>query len=137
MEIEYIKKQLMDLSKRAYLTNEVPVGALLVKDGKIVSKAYNKREATYNPLHHAEILCIIKETRKQKYWRLNGYSMYVTLEPCEMCKKVIEACGIKDVHYFVKSNSIKSKIKTEYKKEMDSVEYEELIKNFFKKIRKE
>ena len=64
---------------------EVPVGCVIVKDGKIVAKGYNMRERKRNSLWHAEIVAINRACRKLKSWRLDGCEMYVTLEPCQMC----------------------------------------------------
>ena len=138
MNIDIINKQLNKLALKAYYNNEIPVGALLIKNGKIESKAYNSRNKSGNPLEHAEILCIIKAAKKQKYWRLNDYILYTTLEPCEMCKSIIENCGIKEVHYFASTKSKHNQVITKYiHEEKYSNSNEKLIKNFFKKLRKE
>lgn len=76
-------------AKKAKSIGEVPVGAVIVKEGKIISKAYNTREKTQNALHHAEILAIEKACKKLKTFRLNDCSIYVTLEPCPMCSGAI------------------------------------------------
>ena len=137
-DIEYIKKELIKLANKAYKQKEIPVGALIIRNGKIVAKAYNKRNKTNNPLHHAEILCIINAAKKQKYWRLNEYVLYVTLEPCEMCKKIIEECGIKEVHYFINSKNMPKKVNTIYHKENDdNYHFKTKLDMFFKNIRKE
>ena len=67
-------------AKKAYKLKEVPVGAVIVKDDKVIAKAYNLREKTNNAISHAEILCINKACKKLKSWRLDGCIMYVTLE---------------------------------------------------------
>lgn len=64
---------------------EVPVGAVLVKDGEVIACAHNRREATGNPLDHAEMLALAEGARHMGGWRLEGTTMYVTLEPCPMC----------------------------------------------------
>lgn len=68
-------------AKKAYKKKEVPVGAIIVKEDKIISRAYNLRETKKNALAHAEILCINKACKKLKAWRLEGCKMYVTLYP--------------------------------------------------------
>ncbi len=64
---------------------EVPVGAVLVKDGEVLARAHNRREATGNPLDHAEMLALEEGARRLGGWRLEKTTMYVTLEPCPMC----------------------------------------------------
>ncbi len=81
---------------------EVPVGAIIVKDGKIISKAYNTREKDQIATHHAEILAIERACKKLKSWRLDGCNMYVTLEPCPMCAGAILNARIAELHYALK-----------------------------------
>ncbi|SHE75835.1 nucleoside deaminase [Clostridium fallax] len=69
--------------------NEVPVGAVIVKDGEVIAKAHNLRETTNSPLAHAEILAIEEAARRLGNWRLNRCELYVTLEPCPMCAGAI------------------------------------------------
>lgn len=83
---------------KALNSNEVPVGAIIVKDRKIIAKAYNMKETLYDPTAHAEILAIREATRHLKNWRLNGCSMYVTLEPCAMCAGAIINARISDLY---------------------------------------
>lgn len=70
---------------KARMIDEVPVGAVVVYDGKIIAKAHNRRETKKNPCAHAELLAILKASKKLKSWRLSGADVYVTLEPCPMC----------------------------------------------------
>ena len=97
--------------KEAYKSkqlNEIPVGAIIVdRDGKIISKAHNNKENTNISIAHAEINAIIKANKKNKNWRLNNCIMYVTLEPCEMCKRVIEESRIQKVVYSSKNYNYK------------------------------
>ena len=72
-------------ARRATHQGEVPIGAVLVKAGKIVSRAHNLRETKRRPTAHAELLAIERAARKLKSWRLTGCTLYVTLEPCLMC----------------------------------------------------
>lgn len=76
-------------AKKAYKKGEVPVGAVIVKDGKIIARAYNKRESKQNSLYHAEVLAINKACKKLGSFRLENCQMYVTLEPCPMCAGAI------------------------------------------------
>lgn len=72
-------------AQKAVKKKEVPIGAVAVKDGKIIARAHNLRESKQDPLGHAEIYLISKLSKKLKRWRLNGVTIYVTLEPCLMC----------------------------------------------------
>ncbi len=84
----YMKKALL-LAKRAYNEGEVPVGAIVVKDGKIIARGYNKRERAGDATAHAELIAIQKACKKLGGWRLIGCTLYVTLEPCIMCAGAI------------------------------------------------
>ncbi len=123
-------------AKKAYKQNEVPVGAVIVKNNKIISKAHNMVEKKHNATLHAEIIAIKKATRKLKNWRLCDCEMYVTLEPCSMCKAAIELSRLKKVYFFAKKDKeilINSK-KYEF---IDSQNNDALkiIQDFFKKKR--
>ncbi|MCF6462784.1 tRNA adenosine(34) deaminase TadA [Clostridium sp. Cult1] len=74
---------------KAFSTYEVPVGAVIVHDGKVISKGYNKRETLKDPTAHAEIIAIREASNYLGGWRLVGCTMYVTLEPCSMCAGAI------------------------------------------------
>lgn len=86
-------------AEKAYKKLEVPVGAVIVKDGIIISKGYNLRETNNNALSHAEIICIKKACKKLKSWRLDDCEMYVTLEPCSMCTGALIQARIKKVYF--------------------------------------
>ena len=83
--------------------NEVPVGAVIVKNGKIISRGHNIKEKKQSSLAHAEIIAIEKATRKVKNWRLIDCDIYVTLEPCPMCTSAIKQSRIKKVYYGAES----------------------------------
>lgn len=85
-------------AQKAYLKNEVPVGAIIVRNGEIIAKAYNLREQKNNALAHAEIICINKACKMLKTWRLEDCQMYVTLEPCPMCAGAIIQSRISSVY---------------------------------------
>jgi tRNA(adenine34) deaminase len=85
-------------AKKAYDKGEVPVGAVIVKDGKIISKAYNLKEIKNDTTNHAEILAIKKASKKLNSWRLIDCEMYVTLEPCSMCAGALIQSRIKKVY---------------------------------------
>ena len=77
--------------------DEVPIGAVLVKDGKIIARAHNLMEKKQLPTAHAEILCIEKASKKLDSWRLDGTTLFVTVEPCAMCAGAIANARIKEV----------------------------------------
>ena len=76
-------------AKKAELIDEVPIGCVIVKDDKIIARGHNLRESKQRSTAHAEIIAIEKACRKLKSWRLEGCSLYVTLEPCPMCSGAI------------------------------------------------
>ena len=86
-------------AKKAFALDEVPVGAVIVSDGKIIARAYNKKEISNDPLGHCEIIAIKKACKKLKRWRLSGCDLYVTLEPCMMCLGAIIHSRIDNVYY--------------------------------------
>jgi len=90
--------------RKCFNKDEVPVACVLVKDGRVIAYDHNKKEEKKDPLAHAEILCIRKASKKLKTWNLGDCELYVTLEPCEMCKAVIDEARIKKVYYFNKSH---------------------------------
>lgn len=85
-------------AKKALELKEVPVGAVIVKDEKIISRAHNLREALNSPLAHAEIIAIKKASEALGDWRLTGCKLYVTLEPCVMCAGAITQARIKELY---------------------------------------
>lgn len=78
-------EQALDEARQAAAEGEVPVGAVLVRDGRVVARAHNRREALHDPTAHAELLCMREAARVLGDWRLRGCTLYVTLEPCPMC----------------------------------------------------
>ena len=76
-------------ARKAYEIGEVPVGAVIVKDGKIIARGFNKKETRQNPLAHGEIEAIYRASKILGRWRLSDCSLYVTLEPCPMCAGAI------------------------------------------------
>jgi tRNA(Arg) A34 adenosine deaminase TadA len=102
-----IINELMKLSKIAVKKDEVPVGAVIVFNNKIIAKGYNKRNKSNLTIDHAEIIAITKASKKLKDWRLSECDLYVSLEPCEMCKSIIKEARLKNVYYLVSQNSDK------------------------------
>ena len=82
---ERIMRRALGLARRAFARGEVPVGAMVMRDGEILGRGYNKRESSADPTHHAEIEAIRRAAKKTGGWRLSGCTLYVTLEPCPMC----------------------------------------------------
>lgn len=81
----YFMRLALEEASLAFIEGEVPVGALLVKDGEVIAKAHNCRESSRDPTAHAEILALRAGTRKNDSWRLTNSTLYVTKEPCIMC----------------------------------------------------
>lgn len=88
MDIRYMKEALRQ-AKKAYSLEETPIGCVVVHEGKIIGRGYNRRNTDKNPLAHAEITAIRKASRKIGDWRLEECTLYVTLEPCQMCAGAI------------------------------------------------
>ena len=84
---------------KAFLKDEIPVGCVIVKDGKIIARAHNLRESTQLVTHHAEILAITKANKKLNSWRLDDCDIYVTLEPCPMCFSAIIQARFKNLYF--------------------------------------
>lgn len=130
------------------LKGEIPIGAVIVKNNKIVSYAHNDREKSQIATHHAEILAIEKACKKLKSWRLDDCDIYVTLEPCPMCAGTILNARIKNLYYatsdkqsggIARFNMMKNTLNHTTNVIKDN-EYdlinEKMIKNFFKEHRK-
>ena len=86
---EYFMRQAIKEARKAEALDEVPIGAVLVHDGKILARGHNLREKKQSSLAHAEIVAIEKACRKTGSWRLEDCVLYVTLEPCPMCAGAI------------------------------------------------
>ena len=95
---KFMLKALLEAEK-AVKEDEVPVGAIAVLDGKIIARAHNNRERTQNAINHAEMLVIQKACKKLGSWRLDGVTLYVTIEPCPMCMGAIINARVPRVVY--------------------------------------
>ena len=131
-------------AKKAYICGEIPVGAVVVKNGKVIGRGYNKKEKTKNAIMHAEIIAINKACKKNKDWRLNDCELYVTLEPCMMCMGAIVESRIKKIYCGVKNKKsnfnnqeicASEKIDIEYGILEDNIKNQ--LKSFFNTIRKQ
>ena len=144
---DYMKLALKEAQK-AYDELEIPVGAIIVKDGKVIAKAYNEKEKKQDATKHAEILAIQRASKKLKNWRLYDCDMYVTLEPCSMCagaliqsrirkvyigekKKKTGSCG--SVLNLLKDYKFNHNVDMEYG--VCKEECEKILKDFFKELR--
>ena len=126
---------------KAYKKQEVPIGAIIVKNGKIISKSYNKKENKQITTKHAEIIAIERACKKLKTWHLDGCEIYTTMEPCLMCYGAIEQSRISKIYYGLKNMNFgfKSKYNIETKLQVCeckiSNEYIDYMKSFFKEKR--
>lgn len=145
---EYFMSIALQEAKKAKQIGEVPIGAVVVKDGKVIAKGYNKREILKNPLAHAEILTIDSASKFLDSWRLLDTTIYVTIEPCPMCAGAIVnsrinrlvigamdskmgACG--SIVNLVENEKFNHKVEIEYG--ILEIECSTIIKDFFKELR--
>ena len=101
---EYMNLALQEALK-AYKKDEVPVGAIIVKNGKIIAKAHNLKEKRQCVIEHAEIIAIRRASKKLRSWHLDECIMYVTLEPCQMCMGAIINARLSKVYIGAKSTT--------------------------------
>ena len=147
-KIKFMKEALKE-AKKAYDKLEVPVGAVIVKDGKIIARAHNQKETKFDTTKHAEILAIQKASKKLNSWRLIDCEMYVTLEPCSMCAGALINSRIKKVYIGAKDEKTgavgsvlnlledyKFNHVVEVEKGILQEDCENLLKDFFKMLRK-
>ena len=146
---EKFMKEALKEAKKAYDKLEVPVGAVIVKDGKIIARAHNLKETKYDTTKHAEILAIQKASKKLETWRLLDCEMYVTLEPCSMCAGALINSRIKKLYIGTmdeKTGAAGSVLnlfddytfnhQVEVEKGIMKEECESVLKDFFKMLRK-
>lgn len=96
LDTKFMKQSILE-AKKAQEIDEVPVGAVIVKDNKIIARGFNKREKSQDPIMHAEIIAIRKACKKFNSWRLEDCTLYVTIEPCTMCAGTMVWSRIKRV----------------------------------------
>ncbi len=125
---ERIQKILLKECKKSLKTNDVPIGAVLVYNNKIIASAHNTREKYNDILGHAEVNCILKATRKLKTWNLEGCDLHVSLKPCSMCEAIIKNSRISSIHYYLD--------KQETKKEYDKSKFMLISNEFSTKSKK-
>ena len=147
MQEEFMREALKE-AKKAYKKLEIPVGAVIVKNGEIIARAHNKKESKKDTTKHAEILAIQDASKKLDNWRLMGCEMYVTLEPCPMCAGAIIQSRIKKVYIGTMDEktgacgsvlNLLKDYKFNHEVEVETGimqnECEELLKQFFKELR--
>lgn len=96
MDEKYMREAIRQ-AKKAYALEEVPIGCVIVYEGKIIGRGYNRRTIDKNALAHAEVQAIRKACKKMDDWRLEDCTLYVTLEPCQMCSGAIVQARVKRV----------------------------------------
>ena len=146
---DFFMKEALKEAQKAYKKLEVPVGAVIVKDGQIIARAHNQKETKFDTTKHAEILAIQKASKKLGAWRLIDCEMYVTLEPCTMCAGAIINSRIKKVYIGAldeKSGAVGSVLnlfkdfkfnhKVEFQTGIMQEECKKILKQFFKDLRK-
>lgn len=149
MENEKYMKEAIKQAKKAYAIGEVPIGCVIVYEGKIIGRGYNRRTIDKNPLAHAELIAIKKASKKMGDWRLEDCTLYVTLEPCQMCSGAIVQARVKKVVVGCMNpkagcaGSILNLLQVEqfnHQVELETgvleEECSEMVKNFFKELRK-
>lgn len=147
--IEKFMKEALKEARKAYIKEEVPIGAVIVKDNKIIARAHNLRENKKQACAHAEILAIEKACKKIDAWRLEGCDLYVTLEPCVMCAGAIINARIKNLYIGAmdeKGGAVGSKINLLEDIKFNHIvnveigickdECSQILKDFFKELRK-
>ena len=146
MDKKFMKRAL-ELAKKAYDSGEVPVGAVIVKNGEIIGEGYNMREQKQNALSHAEMEAINSACKNTGSWRLDDCELYVTLEPCPMCTGAIINARIKTVIFgaFDSSMGCMDSVinlcdypfnhKVEIYAGICEDECKEILQNFFQKLR--
>ena len=148
-EKEKFMKEALKEAKKAYEKEEIPVGAVIVKDNKIIARAYNQKEEKRDTTKHAEIIAIQKASKKIDAWRLQDCEMYVTLEPCSMCAGAMIQARLKKVYIGTMDSktgacgsvlNLLEDYKFNHKVEIESgimqKECEKILKDFFKELRK-
>lgn len=144
-DITFMKKALLQ-AKKAYKLGEVPVGAVIVRDGEIISRGYNKKEKKQSASMHAEIIAITRACKKVQNWRLEDCDIYVTLEPCMMCLGAILEARIKRVIFgaddlrmgflkYFKENNVPYAYDVQFKGGVLAGESSKLLKSFFRERR--
>jgi tRNA(adenine34) deaminase len=149
MNKEYYMQEALKEAKKAFDKEEVPIGAVIVKDNKIIARAHNLKEELQDATAHAEVLAIRQAAQKLDGWRLNGCTLYVTIEPCPMCAGALVQSRVDALVYgatdpkggaagtlfnLVDSNLLNHKLAIEYGVLEDKCR--QIMKDFFKSLRR-
>ena len=129
---------LYSLAEKSYKYKEIPVGAIIIYNNKVIGKGYNTKESKKDILGHAEIMAIKQASRYFNDWRLNKVMLLTTLKPCLMCNEVIKASRIDKVYYILDQNNIiydNNYIMLEMNDNLYFKKYQKLFSDFFKEIR--
>lgn len=147
MNHEYFMSLAIKEAQKAYEKNEVPIGAIIVKDGEVISSGHNVREVENQAIAHAEIMAIQRANKEINSWRLDSCTLYVTIEPCPMCAGAIIQSRIKTLVYGATDRksgvhqSITNLFGHSFNHEVEVIsgvlekEASELMKKFFKELR--
>jgi tRNA(adenine34) deaminase len=148
MKLKYMKEALKE-AKKAEAIEEVPIGAVIVKDNRIIGRGYNLKETLKDPTMHAEIIAIQSATEEIGSWRLTDCDMYVTIEPCVMCAGAIsqarirnlyigspdfKAGGVTSLYNILFDERLNHQVKVHYG--MMRNQCSKIMKDFFKSLRK-
>ena len=132
-------KEIIKLAKKSLDNCDVPVGAIIVYNNKIIGKGYNSREKNQNILGHAEINAVKKASKYLNNWNLSGCTMYVALKPCNMCMEIIKQSRIDNVYYLLDKPVSKKEFAKTKLELIDNENYKRLysdiLSNFFVKLR--
>jgi len=115
-------KEALKEAKKSYAKAEVPIGAVIVFDGKIVGRGHDTMETSLDPTCHAEMTAIRKAAKKLGRWRLWGCDMYITTDPCQMCSGAIQLARLDNVYIGTRDNILADECRT-------------IIQDFFKELR--
>lgn len=136
---KYMELALKEANK-ANKNRDIPVGAVIVKNDKVIAKAHNLKIKKQIATSHAEMIAITKACKKLRSWRLNNCTLYVTLEPCDMCKGAIKESRIKETYYLIKTDYYKNKEIIDIKEikgaKEEKLNYQHKLKKLFNSIRK-
>ena len=144
MDLKFMKLALKE-AKKAGEKGDIPVGCVIVKDEKVIAKAYNKKHLTNDPTNHAEILAIKKACKLVNDFRLEGTEVYITLEPCIMCYGALLSARVKTIYFGAYDkkysiNDINRNLKFNHTAEITGGVMEEecgeILSTFFEKLRR-
>lgn len=122
--MEYFIDIALDEAKKAYSDGNVPVGAAIVCNNKLIASAHNTKNTSKIAVNHAEMLCIVEACKKLNSWYLNDCELFVTLKPCDMCMAAIAESRIQKVYYLIDSN-----YEVNLKKNKDNINFDKIDYN--------